>query len=97
MREYNDTSYQESTSAADYTSESPLTYDQTQFDFAIAIQSVDNEPQFYDDLASYLTLSVSNFFMRTENGATSVKNIEIPLRRCTVEDIESRFRSYSPE
>ena len=85
------------TSLVDHSIEEPLTYEQTQFDFAIAIQSVDDEPQFYDDLASYLTLSVSNFFMRTENGATSVKNIEIPLRRCTEEDIESRFRSFSPE
>ena len=54
MKEYNDTSYQESTSTADYSSESPLTYEKTQFDFAVAIHDADpsvTEPQIYKDLA----------------------------------------------
>ena len=38
MRDHSDTSYQETTSDAEYSPESPLTYEKSHFDFAIGIQ-----------------------------------------------------------
>ena len=98
MKEYNDTTYQETTTLSNYTPEQPLTYEQTGFDFAISIKDVDSPTPYFIDIDPYLNLSVTNFEIKKEDGSPSGPKIEhLSVHRCTEGDIESRFSSYSAE
>ena len=97
MREYNDTSYQETTSDAEYSPESPLTYEKSQFDFAIGIQDNNaGELQFPADIDTHFYFSVINFVNGLEDGSPSLELNSLKLRQCTQEDVESRFSTSHP-